>query len=207
MKQLGKYPSGDILFAQTQYLAQIFKYPDQTYRSEYFMAILRHKREEEAKRVFNEAWRAGAAQMRELMPPPQPIPPKERAKDILEVFVEILDMATPAEWMVELDALAWWLIHYSRQASLPELWTAVENEVVTSKVMSLKQWGEIKDYLSRLLGDFLYEPIAPPVEKQNVVEKRHADSRPLQKNLDRKGAVKESKKSNSHRQSLIDARD
>jgi len=103
------------------------------------MAILRHKREEEAKRVFNEAWRAGAARMRELMPPPKPIPPKERAKDILEVFVEILDMATPAEWMVELDALAWWLIHYSRQASLPELWTAVENEVVTSKVMSLKQ--------------------------------------------------------------------
>ncbi len=207
MKQLGKYPSGDILFAQTQYLAQIFKYPDQTYRSEYFMAILRHKREEEAKRVFNEAWRAGAARIRELMPPPKPIPPKDRAKDILEVFVEILDMATPAEWMVELDALAWWLIHYSRQASLPELWTAVEHEVVTSKVMSLKQWGEIKDYLSRLLGDFLYEPIAPTVEKQNVGEKRRADSSPLQKNLDRKGAVKDSKKSNSHRQSPIDARD
>ena len=78
--------------------------------------------------------------------------------------------------------------------------------MVTSKVMSLKQWGEIKDYLSRLLGNFLYEPIAPPVEKQNAVEKRRADSRPLQKNLDRKGAVKDSKKSNSHRQSPIDAR-
>gem|GEM_PF-3384356 len=206
MKQLGKYPSSDILFAQTQYLAQVMKYPDRTYRSEYFMAILRHKREEEAKRVFNEAWRAGAARMRELMPPPKPIPPKERAKDILEVFVEILDMRTPAEWMVELDALAWWLIHYSRQASLPELWTAVENEVVMSKVMTLEQWGEIKDYLSRLLGDFLYQPIAPPVEKQNVVEKSRADSRPLQKNVDRKGAVKDSKKSNSRRQSLIDAR-
>jgi hypothetical protein len=51
--------------------------------------------------AFNEAWRAGAARMRELMPPPKPIPPKERAKDILEVFVDILDMATPAEWMVE----------------------------------------------------------------------------------------------------------
>lgn len=207
MKQLGKYPSSDILFAQTQYLVQVMKYPDRTYRSEYFMAILRHKREEEAKRVFNEAWRAGAARMRELMPPPKPIPPKERAKDILEVFVEILDMATPAEWMVELDALAWWLIQYSRQASLPELWTEVENEVVMSKVMSLEQWGEIKDYLSRRLGDFLYEPIAPPVGKQNVVEKRRADSRPLQKNVDRKGAMKDSKKSNSHRQSLIDARD
>jgi hypothetical protein len=47
---------------------------------------------------------------------------------------------------------------------------------VTSKVMSLKQWGEMRDYLSRLLGDFLYEPIAPPVENQNVVEKRRADS-------------------------------
>lgn len=207
MKQLGKYPSGDILFAQTQYLAQVCKYPDKTYRSEYFMAILRHKREEEAKRVFNEAWRAGAARMRELMPPPKPIPPKERAKDILEIFVDILDMATPAEWMVELDALAWWLIQYSRQASLPELWTAVENEVVMSKIMSLEQWGEIKDFLSRRLGDFLYEPIAPPVEKQNVVEKRRADSRPLQKNLDRKGAAKESRKSTSHRQSPIHARD
>jgi hypothetical protein len=101
MQQLGKYPSGDMLFAQTQYLAQVFKCPDQTYRSEYFMAILRHKREEEYKILFNKAWRAGAARMRELMPPPKPIPPKERAKDILEVFVDILDMATPAEWMVE----------------------------------------------------------------------------------------------------------
>ncbi len=61
MKQLGKYPSGDIQFPKTQYLAHVFKYPDQTYRSEYFMAILRHKREEEAKRVFNEPWRAGCA--------------------------------------------------------------------------------------------------------------------------------------------------
>lgn len=171
------------------------------------MAILRNKREEEAKRVFNEAWRAGAARIRELMPPPKPIPPKERAKDILEVFVEILDMATPAEWRLELDALAWWLIHYSRQASLPELWTAVENEVVMSKVMSLEQWGEIKDYLSRLLGDFLYEPIAPPVEKENVGEKIRADSSPLQKNMDRKGAAKKSINLERHRQSPIDARE
>jgi hypothetical protein len=116
-------------------------------------------------------------------------------------------MGTPAEWMVELDALAWWLIQYSRQASLPELWTAVENEVVMSKIMSLEQWGEIKDFLSRRLGDFLYEPIAPPVPMQNVVEKRRPDSRPLQKNLDRKGATKGSRKSTSHRHSPIDACD
>ena len=76
-----------------------------------------------------------------------------------------------------------------------------------SKVMSLEQWGEIKDYLSRLLSDFLYEPIAPPVEKENVGEKIRADSSPLQKNMDRKGAAKKSINLERHRQSPIDARE
>ena len=35
---------------------QIAKHPDNTYRSEYFMAIIRHTREEIAKRTHNEAF-------------------------------------------------------------------------------------------------------------------------------------------------------
>jgi len=198
MKQLGKFPSCDLLSAQSKYLARFAKYPDGNYRSEYFMAIVRNHREEIAKRTFNEAWRAGVKRKNELMPPPAPIPPKERAKDILAVFIDMLDLQTPSEWMLELDALSWWLVHYSRQASLPELWTAVEGEVETSKVMSLEQWERIKDYIAAKLGDFLYEPSLEQSPNLQARVKVRGDAPLSTTNLDRQGAKKGPVKSDRH---------
>ena len=162
------------------------------------MAIVRNNREEIAKRTFNEAWRAGVKLKNELMPPPAPIPPKERAKDILAVFIDMLDLQTPSEWMLELDALSWWLVHYSRQASLPELWTAVESEVETSKVMSLEQWERIKDYIAARLGDFLYEPSLEQSPNLQARVKVRGDAPLSTTNVDRQGAKKGPVKSDCH---------
>jgi hypothetical protein len=119
----------------------------------------------------------------------------------LEIFIDLLDLPSPSEWMMELDALAWWLVHYSRQASLPELWTAVENEVVMSKVMSLEQWEQIKDYLARKLGDFLYVPAVTASTAEEERKKEQPDSPTHSTILDRKGAKKDRRKSGTHPQS------
>ena len=201
MKQLGKYPAADLLSAQSKYLAQIIRHPDQTYRSEYFMAIVRNNREEIAKRTFNEAWRAGVERMHALFPPPVPIPAKDRAKDILEVLTELLHSPSPSEWMMELDALAWWFVQYSTYASLPELCIEVEKAVETSKLMSSRQWEKIKDYLSSRLGKLLYPAPAVTAEAQYVPKKSDGDAPPVITNSNTEAPKKSPVRSPRHPQS------
>ena len=159
MRQLVKYPFNDLLSAQIKYLAQIRKHPTNTYRAEYFMAILRNTREEEAKQAYIEAFRSGLETMHELVPPNQR-PLEELTADILDFIVETIEEPSPNRRMSELDAFGWWLVQYSADRSLPELWTAISKAAKESILISLKSWTEISDYLMRRVGKILV--IEPP---------------------------------------------
>ena len=154
MRQLVKYTIEDIQLAQTKYLAQVDKYPAKTYGVEYFMAIVRHSREEQAKRTANEVYRASMESMIDF--DAQNYRPFSELRDeILEVFEEVTEMKTPGERMARLDALCFWFAQYSVTHSVPQLWTAVSQAAEKSLLLSLNSWLEIQDYLARRIGRLL----------------------------------------------------
>ena len=79
---------------------------------------------------------------------------------ILDFIVETIEEPSPNRRMSELDAFGWWLVQYSADRSLPELWTAISKAAKESILISLKSWTEISDYLMRRVGKILV--IEPP---------------------------------------------
>ena len=154
MRLLVKYPIFDIVSAQTKYLAQIRKHPTNNYRVEYFMGILRNTREEEAKQAYNEAFRSGLETIHKLIPPNNR-PLDDLTRDIMEFLQEIIEEPSPNRRMCELDAFGWWMVQYSADRSLPELWTAISKAAKESILISLRSWTEISDYLMRRVGKIL----------------------------------------------------
>jgi transposase InsO family protein len=154
MRLLVKYPLHDVISAQGKYLAKIKKHPTNTFSVEYFMAILRNTREEQAKQVFNEAYRAGLEAIKEYESENY-LPFDRLTEEILDVIIEITEMKSPSRRMVEIEALAWWMTQYSVTHSLPELWTSVSDAAAKSILLSLKSWSEICEYLMRHIGQLL----------------------------------------------------
>ncbi|MEI8062403.1 MAG: transposase family protein, partial [bacterium] len=63
---LKQYSADEIIAAKARFSAQKAKHPENFYRSEYFLAILRFKREENAKAAFNESFRASHQALNEM---------------------------------------------------------------------------------------------------------------------------------------------
>lgn len=153
--ELGKYPVSDLLAAQAAYVAQIVKHPDRRYGPEYFLAILRHKREEKAKGIYNETYRAGVEICNAILPQ-QPLSVVTMAPKIVNMLVEIQDELTPAHRMLRLDALCWWMVSRYQENLLAGLWMGVGELAEATRAMSLRWWATINEYVTDRIGKNLW---------------------------------------------------
>jgi transposase InsO family protein len=173
-KQLKSYPYEDILAAVAAYKAQRDKYPLNNYKAGYFMAILRNKREESAKRVYSEAFRSGVEII--LTSPPKYLNPEESALKFVEILKECFDISTPSVRMLHMETLCWWMVDYSTRESLPQLWKTVEKQLQSSVDITTKNLSEVTEYFYSKLGALLYSDDS---EKMPLVNKEKSENIPL----------------------------
>lgn len=149
--ELGKYPISDVIAAQAAYLAQITKHPDRRYGPEYFLAILRHKREEKAKGIYNETYRAGSQLALKLMPA-NGQDAAATAAGIVDILLEIQEEPTPAHRMLRLEALCWWLVGQGTPLQVSALWRHVGDTAEATRAMTLRWWASINEYVTDHIG-------------------------------------------------------
>ena len=121
------------------------------------MAILRNKREEEAKRVYNETFRAGVSLWNDLVPPSLYHSQEKIVATLHDIIREIFDKPTPSEKLLHLESLAWWLVDYSGKASLDQLWKILQEYMEKSIQISLRVWSHVTEFLYSRLGHLLYQ--------------------------------------------------
>ena len=166
-KELEKYPVPNIISACASFMCQVTKHPDNKYGPEYFMAILRNKREEDAKRVYNEVFRAGVDLCNNLTPPPLSETPEKTVEKVHDILKEVFEKPTPSEQLLHLESMAWWMVSYSEKASLSELWKLLEKYMERSIQVTLKTWSQITEFFFSRLGSLLYNEKLKP--KKNKV--------------------------------------
>ena len=154
-KIIVKYPTLDIVAAQSAYLAQIAKYPNEKYRSEYFMAILRHKRETKAKDVYNEVYRAGILKSN-VYKLDGTLTKEMCATNIVEAIAKMQDELTPAHRMLKLDSLAWWMVSNVHCINIKQLWQVVCDSVTRMRKISLRFWQLVNEYMVDRIGGILF---------------------------------------------------
>ena len=126
------------------------------YGSEYFLAILRNKREEKAKRTYNEVFRSGVQSSIKLFD--EEIKSlDEYASIVTQELQKIQDEISPSHRMLGLDALGWGLGRISAKIPLTELWRKVGDLSEMNISISLRWWSEVNEYLYDKLGDILFE--------------------------------------------------
>jgi hypothetical protein len=153
--ELGKYPWNDILAAQASYIAQIVRCPDRRYGPEYFLAILRHKRETKAKEIYNETYRAGVELAGQILSR-HLSDPQSYANSVLDLLIEIQDELTPAHQMLRLDAMCWWLVGFGSPDHAAAIWRRVGDSAATTQAMTLRWWSQVNEYVSDRIGLFLH---------------------------------------------------
>ena len=153
--ELGKYPLNDILAAQASYIAQIVKHPDRGYGPEYFLAILRHKRETKAKEIYNETYRAGVELAEKIFSRHQS-DLQRYANDVLDLLIEIQDEPTPAHQMLGLDAICWWLVGFGSTDHAAAIWRLVGDYAAATQAMTLRWWSAVNEYVTDRIGLFLH---------------------------------------------------
>jgi hypothetical protein len=155
-KLVSAYTVNDIIAAQASFLAQIAKYPDRRFGPEYFLAILRNKREEKAKRCYNEAYRASlqlSAIVLSAVCGPAELPQK-LVNEVADIAVEI----SPSLQFLRLDSLTWWLAGFSAQNSLPHLWLKVANLAERDRRISDRCWSMVHEYIMEKIGELIQTP-------------------------------------------------
>ncbi len=154
--ELGKYPINDIIGAQACYCAQKTKHPEKYYGPEYFLAILRHKRETKAKQTYNETYRSGIELANELtldvMASPEVV-----AEQLLSELTNISEDPSPSHKLLKLDAVCWWLVSFSPSGNLIQLWRKICGLAESALNISLKWWQQINEYISEKLSKLIYD--------------------------------------------------
>lgn len=157
-KQLAKYPVADLISAQASFIAQIVKHPDNTYGAAYFLAILRHKREEKAKASYSEIFRAGTAIWSSLTHiNPSNLDEHHCAKIIADDLIQASREPTPSHILLRLDALCFWLLRFQNAGgSISTFWNQIETICHRTNSISLSFWQRTCEYLFERLGENLF---------------------------------------------------
>jgi transposase InsO family protein len=156
-KDLLKYSMFEIIAASASFIGQAKKHPENNYGPGYFMAILRNKREEAAKRAYNETFRAGVEIWNSFSLPKTSLPTSEIIECLHDYIIETFNLPTPAEKLLCLESLSWWMVEYSSRFSLPQLWTGLQSHMERSIKVSLKTWSKVAEFL----GDKLFHLLWP----------------------------------------------
>ena len=154
--QLKHYPVNTLIAAEAAYIAQIVKHPESSYKSAYFMAILRSKQETKAKQIYNEEYRAGIEKAAIVMPSLMRSE-SECSQIVFEQILEAQNKASPAETLLHLESIAWALVGCHDSLSLTNLWKRIQDAAAKSFLVSLQFWQKVSEYLSERLGSLLYQ--------------------------------------------------
>jgi hypothetical protein len=174
-KLLRNYSHNEIIAAQAAFHAQREKHPDNKYGEDYFFGILRCKREERAKQVYADVFRAGIQIQSKLLSYNSDL--RELASSIIKYLSDIEDEKIPLHQRYHLQALLFFLMSISHRVSLPLLWKTVLQGLTRSNVVSLRWFSTVQEFCHEHLGDLLYEfppktdkssasPRAPPIDRQ-----------------------------------------
>lgn len=162
--QLKQFSPDEIIAARARFSAQQAKHPDKFYRSEYFMAILRFKREENAKAAYNQEFRAGHKALNEI------VTADLKTRDLSEIATKLVAFLAvcanrpgPSHLLMSLENLCFGLLDFVAVERLPELWRKIEQAVQRSREISLAKWQIIVEFISERLGMFIFPATAPPV--------------------------------------------
>jgi hypothetical protein len=154
-KLLRQYSPEEIIAAQAAFHAQRAKRPEMNYTEDYFFAILRHKRENRAKQIHADVFRAGIKLQTQL--PQATSNPMELAHSILRFLADAEDEPSPLHQRYQLQALFFFLISISHRVSLPILWKLVLDGLTRSNLVSLRWFLQVQEFSYEHLGSLLYE--------------------------------------------------
>ena len=152
---LRKYSHEEIIAAQAAFHAQRTKHQDKVYGEDYFFGILRCKREERAKQVYADVFRAGIHLQTKL--PSYNSNTRELAQSIIKYLAEIENEKTPVHQRYHLQALLFFLMSVSQRVALPVLWKMVLEGLTRSNLVSLRWSSTVQDFCYEHLGDLLHE--------------------------------------------------
>ena len=147
------YSITDLLEAQAAFLAAFARHPEKLLGPEYFLGILRHTREEKAKRIYNEEFRAGLT-LPELRF--NSLSELELAKEITLAISDAMKEAATTKKLLILDSIAWNFMGFHGQIDLKQLWLKVEKEAERLRSLSYRNWQTASSYLFELIGGFTH---------------------------------------------------
>ncbi len=168
-KLLRQYSQAEIIAAQAAFHAQKSKNPEGKYDESYFFGILRHKREERAKQVYADVFRAGIHLPSKL--PAYTPNMRELANEIVKYLSDIANEGSPVHQRYHLQALLFFLISISTKVSLPTLWAMVVDGQVRSNLVSCRWFSAVQEFAYEHVGDLLYEH---PANEKPIVGSFHA---------------------------------
>lgn len=162
--ELKQFSPDEIIAARARFSAQQAKHPDKFYRSEYFMAILRYKREEGAKAAYNEEFRAGHKALNEITTADL------KTRDLSQIATKLVAFLAvcagrpgPSHLLMSLESLCFGLLDFVAVHKLPALWRKIEQAVQRSRDISLAKWQIMAEFICERLGMFIFPATAPPV--------------------------------------------
>ena len=162
--QLKQFSPDEIIAAGARFTAQQSKHPERFYRSEYFMAILRFKREEGAKAAYNEAFRAGHKALNEIAQTDLKTRDLSQCATKLVAFLAVCaNRPGPSHLLMSLESLCFGLLDFVAISRLPELWRKIELAVQRSRDISLAKWQIMAEFIAERLGMFIFPATALPV--------------------------------------------
>ena len=157
--ELKPFSADEIMAAKARFTAQQSKHPEAFYRSEYFLAILRYKREENAKAAFNAAFRASHQALGAMTAGVL------RLRDPSQVVIKIVAFLTAAadrpgtsHLLMSLESLCWALIDIFDLRQLPLLWRQIESAIQRCRDISLRKWQVMSEFIHEHIGRYLYDP-------------------------------------------------
>ena len=154
-KQLLRYSTQEIIEAQSAFHSQKSKRPEKNYGEEYFFGILRNKRQERAKMVYADTFRAGVTLKSKL--PDQNLGMTELRSEILRFLSELEGEKSPLHQRYHLQSLMFFLVSVSTRLSLQILWRRIVEGMVHSNIVSEQWFSSVVEFAYEHIGDLLYE--------------------------------------------------
>jgi hypothetical protein len=161
--QLKQFSPDEIIAARARFSAQQSKRPDQFYRSEYFLAILRYKREEGAKDAFNAAFRAGHEALNKMTSDDLKTRDLSQIATRIVAFLAACDRPGRSHLLMSLESLCFGLLDFVPVGRLPELWRKLELAAQRSREISLAKWQIVAEFVGERLGQLIFPPGSPPI--------------------------------------------
>jgi hypothetical protein len=161
---LKKYSADEIVAAIDRFRSAQVKHPESFFRSEYFLAILRNKRDENSKAAYNESFRATHIPLNEMRKSELlSQTPAQLSMKITAFLAAAANQPGTGHLLMSVDSLCWALMEFSAIGSLPQLWEQVMRTTQRCRDISLRKWQIIAEFIHERIGMFLFPLNGPPL--------------------------------------------